>query len=233
MRAAARLEVSSFADVRFADLLAEQDIVIDRVGIPGVQDKASLAMVNVPVAAAGQRSLLKLNPPEYRHLVENEAFFLARAPRSRARAAQRRIVHHHDQVPALVVTRFDRHRARGAVRALAVEDGCQVLELHPEAKYRRSTEDVLAALVRACAAPFPAALEFVRQAVFAYVTGNGDAHAKNFSILTDRAGRWAPSPAYDVPSSYPYGDSTLALRVGGRNDGSPAPGTSSLAEASA
>jgi serine/threonine-protein kinase HipA len=62
-------------------------------------------------------------------------------------------------------------------------------------------------------------LEFLRQAVFAYVTGNGDAHAKNFSILADRSGRWAPSPAYDLPSSHPYGDNTLALRVTGKNDG--------------
>lgn len=218
-RATARLEVSSFADVYFADLLAEHDIVIDRVGIPGVQDKASLAMVSLPVAAAGQSYLLKLNPPEYRHLVENESFFLARAPQSRVRAAQGRVVHDHDEVPGLVVTRFDRYRDGGLVCALAVEDGCQVLGLHPEAKYRKSTEEVLGALVRACAAPLPAALEFLRQAVFAYVTGNGDAHAKNFSILADRSGRWAPAPAYDVPSSYPYGDSTLALRVASRNDG--------------
>jgi serine/threonine-protein kinase HipA len=218
-RATARLEVSSFADVLFADLLAENDIVIDQVGIPGVQDKASLAMVNLPVAAAGQSYLLKLNPPEYPHLVENEAFFLARATRSRVRAAQGRIVYDRDEVPGLVVTRFDRYRERGVVRALAVEDGCQVLGLHPEAKYRKSTEEVLGALVRACTAPLPAALEFLRQAVFAYVTGNGDAHAKNFSILADRSGRWAPSPAYDLPSSHPYGDNTLALRVAGKNDG--------------
>jgi serine/threonine-protein kinase HipA len=218
-RAGARLEVSSFADVRFADLLAENDMVIDRVGIPGVQDKASLAMVNLPVAAAGESYLLKLNPPEYRHLVENEAFFLARAARSRVRAARGRIVHDSEQVPGLVVTRFDRFRDDGSVRALAAEDGCQVLGLHPEAKYRLSTEDVLGALVRQCAAPLPAGLEFLRQATFAYVTGNGDAHAKNYSIVADRSGRWAPSPAYDLPSSYPYGDTTLALRVGGKNDG--------------
>ena len=218
-RAAARLEVSSFADVRFADLLTENDIVIDRVGIPGVQDKASLAMVNLPVATADRSYLLKLNPPEYPHLVENEAFFLARAPRSRVRAAEGRIVFDHDEVPGLVVTRFDRYHEGRVVGALAVEDGCQVLGLHPEAKYRRTTEEVLGALVRTCAAPLPAALEFLRQAVFAYVTGNGDAHAKNFSILADRSGRWAPSPAYDLPSSYPYGDSTLALRVAGKNDG--------------
>jgi serine/threonine-protein kinase HipA len=55
--------------------------------------------------------------------------------------------------------------------------------------------------------------------VFAYVSGNGDAHAKNFSILQDQHGRWGPSPAYDLPSSQPYGDNTLALAVAGKRDG--------------
>ena len=100
-----------------------------------------------------------------------------------------------------------------------MEDGCQVLGVHPEAKYRRTSEDVLGALAQACAAPLPAALEFLRQAVFAYATGNGDAHAKNFAIVADASGRWRPSPAFDLPTSQPYGDHTLALRVGGKNDG--------------
>lgn len=57
------------------------------------------------------------------------------------------------------------------------------------------------------------------QSVFAYVTGNGDAHSKNFSILQDTLGRWGPEPAYDLPSSQPYGDNTLALSVAGKRDG--------------
>jgi serine/threonine-protein kinase HipA len=47
-------------------------------------------------------------------------------------------------------------------------------------------------------------------------TGNGDAHAKNFAALTDIDGEWRVSPAYDVPSSYPYGDKTMAMAIGNR-----------------
>lgn len=216
-RARERLEVASFDDVRFADVLAEHGI--DQVALAGVQDKASLAMLNLPLAVAGESYILKLSPPGYPHLVENEAFFLARAPRSRVAAARARVVHDRDGVSGLVVTRFDRVTSEGRSRTLAVEDGCQVLGVHPEAKYRRSTEEVLGALVAVCAAPLPAALELTRQAVFAYVTANGDAHAKNFSVLADSAGRWRPAPAYDLPTSQPYGDHTLALRVAGKNDG--------------
>ncbi|NYG59055.1 serine/threonine-protein kinase HipA [Nocardioides daedukensis] len=218
-RAAPAMEVTDFEAVDFAAMLADLDIHIDRVGLPGVQEKASLAMVNMPLSAAGRSYLVKLDPPEFPHLVENEAFFLQAARRSRIDAADARVVHDHKGRPGLLVTRFDRVGHGDDIRARAVEDGCQVRGLHPEAKYRSSTEEVLGALVRVCAAPRPAALEFLRQAIFAYLTGNGDAHAKNFSVLADGSGRWAPSPAYDLPTSQPYGDNTLALRVAGKNDG--------------
>lgn len=217
VRATPRLAVADFADADFADVLAGHGI--DRVALAGVQDKVSLAMLHVPVVAAGRSYLLKLDPPESRHLVANEAFFLERARRSRIRTVAARVVHDREGRPGLVVERFDRSREGGTTRAHAVEDGCQVRGLHPEAKYRGTAEEVLSALVAVCAAPLPAAMEFLRQAAYAYLTGNGDQHAKNFSVVTDEAGRWHPAPAYDLPSSWPYGDHTLALSVAGRRDG--------------
>ena len=214
-----RLQVEDFAAVRFRDLLDELEIRVDRVGLPGVQDKASLAMLNLPVSAASDRYLLKLNPPEYRHVVENEAFFLDAARTSRLETVAAELVRDADGEAGLVVRRFDRVTSGGEVQSLAVEDGCQALGLHPEAKYRVSCEAVLARLCELCEAPLPAARTFLEQVVFAYVSGNGDAHAKNFSVLQDRTGRWAPAPAYDVPSSQPYGDHTMALTVGGKRDG--------------
>ena len=61
----------------------------------------------------------------------------------------------------------------------------------------------------------PAALEFFRQVVFAYLSGNGDAHAKNFSVVAGPDGRFRPAPAYDLPCTYLYGDTTLAMSVDG------------------
>lgn len=214
-----RFEIADFAEVRFSNLLAELSIRVDRVGLAGVQDKASLAMLNVPVARAGHRYLLKLNPPEYPDIVQNEHFFLRAARSSGLEVVGADLVADATGDTGLVVTRFDRSVLAGHRRALAVEDGCQVLGLHPEAKYRVTTEKVLGALSSACEAPLPAARTFLLQAVFAYLSGNGDAHAKNFSILQDAHGRWVPAPAYDLPSSQPYGDSTLALSVDGRKDG--------------
>lgn len=59
----------------------------------------------------------------------------------------------------------------------------------------------------------------IGQLAFAYLTGNGDAHAKNFSVLQSLDGEWRVSPAYDLPSSQPYGDTTMALSIGGRSGG--------------
>jgi serine/threonine-protein kinase HipA len=54
---------------------------------------------------------------------------------------------------------------------------------------------------------------------FAYITANGDAHAKNFSVLQGFGGEWRISPVYDTPSSSFYGDTTMAMAIGGRSGG--------------
>jgi serine/threonine-protein kinase HipA len=100
---------------------------------------------------------------------------------------------------------------------LALEDGCQVCARYPADKYRLSSEEVVAALSAVCGAPIVAARDLLRQFVFAYLTCNGDAHAKNFSILRQPSGEWTVSPAYDLPSSHPYGDTTTALTVNSKS----------------
>ena len=220
------LSVGDFSAVRFADIRQQLTTEVDRVALPGVQDKVSARMIDLPAMAAGASVLLKLNPPEFKHLIDNEAFFLKAARLAGIRTVDARVVHDAVGEPGLVITRFDRaaHIPTGttpgtSTGARAVEDGCQVLGRYPSAKYAVTTEEVLGKLALLCEAPVPAAAEYLAQIVFAYLTGNGDAHAKNFSIIQDRTGRWQPAPAYDLPSSQPYGDSTLALSIGGRRDG--------------
>lgn len=213
------LTASSLDDLDFNAIAASLDLTYDHTGLAGVQDKVSLAMISVPVTASGSAYILKLNPPEYPHLVENEAFFLKASARSLIPTVSGHLLTDKDNQPGLALERFDRVGHGDALRALAVEDSCQVRGLYPAAKYLGSLDDTLGALVRACAAPKPAALEFLRQAVFTYVSANGDAHAKNFSILADESGRFHPAPAYNLPTSQPYGDNTLALSIDGRRDG--------------
>lgn len=212
-----RIAIDDVADISFADLLVELGIHAQRTALPGVQDKTSAAMINLPVARAGERFVLKLNPPgEYPHVVENEDFFLSAARASGLSVPTHRLVADRDGALALLVQRFDRVTRNGALRMLAVEDGCQAANRPPADKYLLSSEETFAALAGACGAPVVAAGDLIRQLAFAYLTGNGDAHAKNFSVRQDETGEYRVSPVYDVPCTHVYGDTTMALSIAGR-----------------
>jgi serine/threonine-protein kinase HipA len=209
--------VDDFSTVVFADLFAQAiGQRPDRIALPGVQDKISGQMMNVPVQGRSSGYILKLNPPEFPHLVENEYFFFQAAARTRLKLAEVKLVHDQAGQPGLLVRRFDRIHEDSTVRLLAVEDACQVLGRWPGDKYVISTEEAITGLAQCCRAPGVAALELYRLLVFAYLSGNGDLHAKNLAILHDERGEWRVTPAYDLPSSAVYGDRTMALPIGGK-----------------
>ena len=208
--------VDDFGEVIFADLFAQAiGQHPDRIALPGVQDKVSGQMLNVPVQGRSAGYILKLNPPEFPHRVENERFFFHAAARTRLLVAEVELVHDRVGEPGLLVHRFDRIHENGNVRLLAVEDACQVLGRWPGDKYVISTEEAIIGLAQCCRAPGVAALELYRLLVFAYLSGNGDLHAKNLAVMHDARGEWRVTPAYDLPSSAIYGDRTMALPLGG------------------
>ncbi|MBW8319691.1 MAG: HipA domain-containing protein [Arenimonas sp.] len=100
----------------------------------------------------------------------------------------------------LLVRRFD--RGAGGER-IHIEDFAQVFGVHPSRKYEGAAyHDIAAALNVAVSG---AALEFVRRLALAAVTGNGDMHLKNWSLIYRGAGdRPEFAPVYDVLSTIPY-----------------------------
>lgn len=204
-----------WADLDFAELATSAGV--DPTALAGVQDKVSGRMLTLPLVAGGRSHLLKLEPPEFPGVVENEAFFLDVARRLRLPVVQARIVRDRADRPGLLVTRFDRIVEGDAVRRLGVEDGAQLLRRYPADKYAVSTEDVLDRVREVTAAGLPAARAVLQQVALAWLTGNGDLHAKNVSLVRDGA-EWRVAPIYDIPSTLPYGDHRLALTVAGRDD---------------
>ncbi|MBT9371232.1 HipA domain-containing protein [Rhizobium sp. CSW-27] len=101
----------------------------------------------------------------------------------------------------LLVRRFD--RGPGGAR-VHIEDFAQVFGIYPARKYEGAAyHDIAAALGMAVSAS--AALEFVRRLALAAITGNGDMHLKNWSLIYPGAGdRPALAPVYDVLSTVPY-----------------------------
>ena len=205
------------ASISFRSLLAESEY--DPVAIPGVQDKISGRMINVPAARRGERLIVKLDPPEYPHVVRNEAAMLQVARAAGLRVPDWAVVTDADGVDALLVTRFDRILVDGAPRSLGCEDASQVLGLWPADKYTPSYEQVVEVLAAPCAASPVAVRNLFGYVVFAVLSGNGDFHAKNASILRTVAGEWMVSPAYDLVSTAAYGDHSLALTLGGSRSG--------------
>ncbi|MDQ0456833.1 type II toxin-antitoxin system HipA family toxin [Rhizobium paknamense] len=101
----------------------------------------------------------------------------------------------------LLVRRFDRGAAGERIH---IEDFAQVFGIYPSRKYEGAAyHDIAAAL--AVAVSVPAALEFVRRLTLAVITGNGDMHLKNWSLIY-RGNGSAPqlAPVYDVLSTVPY-----------------------------
>ena len=215
--AAPAVAVDSWDQMSFDDVIRRSlGSAIDMVGIPGMQDKVSAAMIALPVAQRGARFILKLDPPEFPHLVANEAFFLGAARAAGLPVADAQVVRDATKTPGLLVRRFDRVVVDGDSTALAVEDGCQVLGRYPADKYALSSEAVMGGLVAVARARPVAARDLVRQLAFAYLTCNGDVHAKNLAVMREPDGEWRVTPAYDLPSSHPYGDTTMALTIDGR-----------------
>ena len=130
------------------------------------------------------RYLLKLNPAENPHLVVNEAAHLTAAKGLKIPVVKSKVLSDRNGLDGLLVDRFDRVAAGGGqwIR-LPLEDGTQVMGLPPAAKYTVTSEEVGEALATHCQAPVVARRNIYLLFVFAWLTGNGDLHAKNLSIL--------------------------------------------------
>lgn len=208
------VSTADLASIRFADLLAESGFV-DRRGLPGVQDKLSAGMITLPVRFAGVEAIVKVDPPDYPNVVVNESYFLGVARRLKLPVVESEVVHDRDGRPGLVVRRFDRQ----AGGKLAVEDATQLLSRYPADKYSLTSEDAAGAVADACAARLVAARNAFLQFALAWLTGNGDLHGKNIAVVQRPSGEWRVAPLYDVPSTLPYGDQSMALSLQGATQG--------------
>ena len=187
--------------------------ITDPVALAGVQDKASARTIALPISSD---AILKLSPPEFPFLVENEAacYRLISKNKLRIELSKVEVVHDKHGRSGLLVHRFDR-TPQGKY---PVEDAGQVLGIWPADKYSVSYEDIADALSKVCASPLLAMRNLAFQIAVAWLSGNGDLHAKNISIMNKGRG-FEISPIYDIPSTAVYGDTTMALEIqGSRKD---------------
>lgn len=207
-----------------------------RLSLAGVQHKAVLVRdaagrFGKPLDGMPSSHILKPEPPAgaasqsaYPGLARNEFFCMRLATRCGLEAAQVELAHAGGR-PCLIVERFDRELASWPPRRLHQEDLCQALGLTPDFKYQQEgwrvpSYGALAELLDAhSAAPGVDRLAGARAAVFNFLIGNADAHAKNIS-LRHAEGGVRLAPLYDLVSTavYPELSSELALGVGDEFD---------------
>ena len=121
--------------------------------------------------------------------------------------------------PFYTVTRFDRETADGITMRLHQEDFYQLLNVPPKLKYQEDggpgVEDCMRRMTE-IKMPAAGKLGFVRLLIFNFLTGNCDAHAKNYAVLY-RNGRASFAPAYDLLSTMVYDSiaKRFAMNIGG------------------
>ena len=193
----------------FARAVSPSSVDMERVALPGVQEKVSAAMVSAPLVTTTGPAILKLQPDrDFPRLVDNEHFCLSMAAECGLAVPEHRLVVDRAGHRGLLVSRFDRVVGPGSRQRLAQEDGCQLLGSYPAAKYRLKTEQIARAIAEAAESGSGSGLAALRRVmqlvVFSYAIGNGDLHAKNFSARLSPSDEWEASPAYDLVSTQPY-----------------------------
>ncbi len=191
-----------------------------RISLAGVQEKLLLTRMpdgrwGRPVDGTPSTHILKPEVAAYPHTVENEAFCMRMAQRLGIVAAGIETIVIGGR-KLIVVERYDRSvDPDGRVHRFHQEDFCQAIGAPPSRKYQEDGGPSLrqmAGIVQAVAS-FASVEALLRIVALNIVLGNGDAHAKNFSLVYDSPGRLRLAPAYDLMSTLAYGDSRLAMYI--------------------
>lgn len=204
-----------------------------RISLAGVHDKAVVIRVGGEIALPlGRTPSSHILKPDIRGLPESirvEHFCLEVARAIGLATPRSRIVQAEDQT-FMLLARYDRalHEKSGTryLTRLHQEDFCQATGCFPDQKYERDGGPgwlSLFAMLRYSHDPARDRLELLRRAIFQYLIGNPDAHAKNYSLLWQN-GALRLAPLYDINNArafagfYKEQRIKLAMAIGGERD---------------
>ena len=97
--------------------------------------------------------------------------------------------------------RFDRYTdSNGKMQKIHMQTACVLSHIDYAVKHNISYSTIFN-IMDDLGVDFEDKYELFRRMIFNVVTSNYDDHAKNFSFLMDRRGKWSLSPAYDLTYS--------------------------------
>jgi serine/threonine-protein kinase HipA len=197
-----------------------------RLSLAGAQDKAAVCLIDNQVALPEQgcptTHILKPVAQGFDGLVHNEYLCLQLAERIGLQVPHVEIRWVQD-IPYLLIERYDRLIKDQTVRRVHQEDFCQALGIVSANKYQADGGPDLTAcfnLLRSTAQPVKDRNALASLVVFNYLVGNMDAHGKNFSLLHRDSQTVTLTPVYDVVCTRAYDElaQRMAMKIGGYYD---------------
>ena len=199
-----------------------------RLSLAGAQQKMALARFfgdwYVPLEGAATSHILKPSHAPFQDLAVNEYLCMQLAKLCALPVAATDLVVVED-IPVFVAERYDRRRVSEnppVIERIPQEDACQALGIMPDRKYEEDGGPglgQLASLVQKLSkTPILELQKLLRLAVFNFLIGNCDAHAKNVSFVYDGENPSGTlAPFYDLVSTryYEQLSAKLSMRIGG------------------
>lgn len=199
-----------------------------RLSLAGAQSKLPVCLtggqVRLPAPGEPTTHIIKPTITKFPGTTENEAFVMRLAAAVGLPVAPvepRRLLASNGPKAYLLVERYDRVEVDGKVVRLHQEDFCQALGYRSRNKYESHLGPDIARCRKLIfdhgSKPAVDARTFLDAILFNLIVGNGDAHAKNYSLLYTRGGiRLAP--LYDLLSTlyYPKIEPKMAMSIAGK-----------------
>jgi serine/threonine-protein kinase HipA len=207
--------------ISLEQISTEAQKLAGKLSISGVQPKLSVRLEGdklLPVAKDGQY-ILKPQTQQFAELPQNEYLCMQMGRKFGLNTADSILLELSDGTLAYLVKRFDRFKKGTHMEKLSCEDMHQILG-GPN-KYAGSSEQIAKIINQYCTFAPLELQRFFEISIFNFAIGNGDAHRKNFSLLTNEKGIVALSPVYDLVSSrlvLPEEGDEIALTINGKQN---------------
>lgn len=199
-----------------------------RFSLAGVQPKFSVKVGSagnpeIPPDGAGGNWIVKLPAPRMDQVPEAEYSMLSLAKHIGLDVPEFKLVStakiqglpdniERSKEDSLLIKRFDRGDNNSRIH---MEDFAQVFGVYPDSKYEQASFDRIGYVILTESGEQDF-LEYIRRLVLTVLTGNGDMHLKNWSLLYKDNYKPSLSPAYDlVPTILYLPKDNLALKLGG------------------